>query len=602
MDTLQTERSAATSRPTPPAPTRKPAGGGVLALRRQLPAADLVGDALYLLGFWTEYAMLCAARVVAQAARIVGGYAALLLKLVLRPLVGAVRGFFRDLLRPFAQMGVDLRALRDLSAATQTDDPAKIRALRREYMKNSRTLYRRLLWEAFSFVLPLAALAAFVLLVRAGLSLHYVLDVQVDGQSVGYVQSEQVFESARADVQNRLNNARAAILATGNTVEEEDWEILPSYTLTIGTQTMNEAEAADAIMRVSSGEIGQGTAIYVDGELQFVTTEGDHLRTYLEHIKAPYEDTLDVNTHVSFLHDIEMEDGIYMLSSIADYGEVIDAFNRDPEIRYYTAGRNETAQSAVDVTGISWDSLAQMNPDLLTLDQQIPEGTQLITGASSPEWLKVKVITRRTYTEAIPYQTEKRTSDQYDFGKKVVLQAGQTGEQEVTQDITYIDGQIASADIVNVTVRSEPVTEIVVTGTKIAAGMYANPGSGSFVWPVPNYRNVSRWMSSGHRGADICAAYGTPIIAADSGAVVTSTLGSGSYWSYGNYIVIDHGNGWRTLYAHMSSRAVSVGQTVNKGDVIGYVGQTGRATGPHCHFEMYYNGARYSARNLWPNM
>ncbi len=602
MDTLQTEHPAAQGAPTP-TPTPAPKGGAaVLALG--LPAASAVGDALYLTGFWAEYTLLCAVRFLARAGGAVWKYLCRLVLLVLRPVAAAVRGFFRDLARPFVQLGNDLRTLREM-APEDEGDAQQVQAARQQYLKNSRGIYRRLLWEAFSFLLPVAAFAVLVGVVRGGLAKQYVLDVQVNGQSVGYVQSEQVFENARADVQNRLNNARMAILATGNAVEEEDWQIEPGYTLTYAeqTQTMNESEAADAIMRVSGDEIGQGTAVYVDGALQFVTTEGDHLRAYLENIKAPYEDMLDVNTRVSFLHDIRLEDGLYMLSSQEEYPGVIQAFNANPEIYYYTAGPHETAQSAVDVTGVAWDSLAMMNPDLLTLDQPIPEGTQLITGASSPEWLKVKVITRRTYTEAIPYQTEKRTSNEYDFGKKVTLQAGQTGEQEVTQDITYIDGAIADTQIVNINVLSQPVNEVIVTGTRIASGMYANPGTGSFVWPVPNYNYVSRWMSSAHKGADICANYGTPIVAADSGAVVTSANGAGSsYWSYGNYIIIDHGNGWRTLYAHMSSRAVSAGQTVSKGQVIGYVGQTGRATGPHCHFEMYYNGARYNAHNLWPSL
>ncbi|MCF0138349.1 MAG: peptidoglycan DD-metalloendopeptidase family protein [Oscillospiraceae bacterium] len=93
-----------------------------------------------------------------------------------------------------------------------------------------------------------------------------------------------------------------------------------------------------------------------------------------------------------------------------------------------------------------------------------------------------------------------------------------------------------------------------------------------------------------HGGVDISASYGTAIWAADSGKVVTSQDGWNGGW--GNYIIIDHGNGVQTLYAHQSSRAVSVGQTVSKGQVIGYVGSTGASTGPHLHFEVWNNGNR----------
>ena len=117
------------------------------------------------------------------------------------------------------------------------------------------------------------------------------------------------------------------------------------------------------------------------------------------------------------------------------------------------------------------------------------------------------------------------------------------------------------------------------------------------MWPVPGYRGVSRWMSAYHTGTDIRAAYGTPIYASDSGVVVTA----GWHPSYGNHVVINHGNGYRTLYAHAQSLDVHVGQSVRQGDVIARVGSTGNSTGPHCHFEVYVNGVRRNAHDWFPN-
>ena len=93
-----------------------------------------------------------------------------------------------------------------------------------------------------------------------------------------------------------------------------------------------------------------------------------------------------------------------------------------------------------------------------------------------------------------------------------------------------------------------------------------------------------------HSGIDIDG-YGNEggsIVAADGGTVVTATYSDG----YGNYIIIDHGNGYQTLYAHMSGMAVGTGSTVSQGQTIGYLGATGRATGTHCHFEIFINGNR----------
>ena len=117
-----------------------------------------------------------------------------------------------------------------------------------------------------------------------------------------------------------------------------------------------------------------------------------------------------------------------------------------------------------------------------------------------------------------------------------------------------------------------------------------------FVCPV-DYKYISRFMTEdasayvSHRGDDLCAAEGTEIYAAADGVV----LAAQEHYSWGNFVEIDHGtnaNGlrWVTLYAHMKSCAVQVGQTVTAGQVIGYLGHTGNTTGNACHFEMQVNG------------
>lgn len=109
----------------------------------------------------------------------------------------------------------------------------------------------------------------------------------------------------------------------------------------------------------------------------------------------------------------------------------------------------------------------------------------------------------------------------------------------------------------------------------------------------PYYRNSD---GSYHGALDICVyggTYGLNISAAESGKVITAAY----HWSYGNYIVIDHGNGLSTLYAHCSSLAVSSGQSVSKGQTIGYVGSTGNSNGPHLHFEVRINGSRTDPSN-----
>lgn len=118
---------------------------------------------------------------------------------------------------------------------------------------------------------------------------------------------------------------------------------------------------------------------------------------------------------------------------------------------------------------------------------------------------------------------------------------------------------------------------------------------GEFMWPVPisnkrisspyGYRTLNG-VKEFHMGIDIPAAKNTTIYAANSGKVVTAKY----HYSYGNYVVIDHGGGKTTLYAHANSLNVKVGDVVNQGDVIAYVGNTGNSFGNHVHFEVRING------------
>lgn len=122
-------------------------------------------------------------------------------------------------------------------------------------------------------------------------------------------------------------------------------------------------------------------------------------------------------------------------------------------------------------------------------------------------------------------------------------------------------------------------------------------GSGSFVWPVPSCTIITSRYGNRfhpilqkerfHAGVDIGASAGSTIVASDGGTIAEATYSD----SYGNYVMINHGNGYTTVYAHMSSIAVSAGQSVSQGDTIGYVGSTGWSTGPHCHFEIRLNGS-----------
>ena len=130
------------------------------------------------------------------------------------------------------------------------------------------------------------------------------------------------------------------------------------------------------------------------------------------------------------------------------------------------------------------------------------------------------------------------------------------------------------------------------SGTAGGTGSSCSPGavgSGYFVWPADNHYLSGNDFWSGHLAIDIAASQGAAIYAADSGVV---TMAQGGYnYGYGNVIAIDHGNGFATLYAHLSQINVGICQSVGAGQLIGLSGNTGNSFGAHLHFEIRHNGA-----------
>jgi murein DD-endopeptidase MepM/ murein hydrolase activator NlpD len=119
-------------------------------------------------------------------------------------------------------------------------------------------------------------------------------------------------------------------------------------------------------------------------------------------------------------------------------------------------------------------------------------------------------------------------------------------------------------------------------------------GTGGFVWPTSG--QISQGYKWYHKAVDIANHVGTSILAADSGRIMVA--GWTDNTGYGNRVMIDHGNGYVTLYGHMSRVDVVVGQTVKRGDQVGLMGSTGRSTGPHLHFEIRAAGALQNPQNF----
>ena len=222
---------------------------------------------------------------------------------------------------------------------------------------------------------------------------------------------------------------------------------------------------------------------------------------------------------------------------------------------------------------------------LLTLD----EAKKLISE------LEVETTAVVTSKKDIPFSTTvKRTSSKM-LGYSNVTTAGKKGVKSITDKIVYINGEEVSRKTLSSKVLSEPVNQVTVVGTakSLASASQRNEAySSGFIFPLPKgsgWKVSAYWGDGrGHKAIDLCVSYGTNIYAVAAGTVTYAGYKS----DYGYLVVIDHGNGLSTAYAHASTLGVSTGDRVTAGETIALVGSTGYSTGNHLHFEVRNNGTR----------
>ena len=337
--------------------------------------------------------------------------------------------------------------------------------------------------------------------------------------------------------------------------------------------------------------------------------DGTSLQRYISSLLEPYENPDDPNTTVGFNKDVTLENGIYFNESFQDEAEVEQLLSGVQQAeKSYTVQSGDTIWSIAQKNGLTVKELCEMNTGFtangengLTQNSKILPGDAL-TVVREEETLEVRITKVESWEEEIAYTTETTKSKELNSGTKRVTQKGENGVRTVTAQRVYdTNGNQLSQQILSTVVTKEPVTEKVTVGTKkVSSGASYITGSGQFIWPVPGYRYCSRWYGGSHKGVDICAAAGTPIYASAAGTVTKSGYNrAGAGTGYGNSIIINHGNGYTTVYAHCLSLVVHAGQSVKQGQLIGYVGSTGRSSGNHCHFEIRRNGAYVSPQTVF---
>lgn len=357
-----------------------------------------------------------------------------------------------------------------------------------------------------------------------------------------------------------------------------------------------EIDDADTVLRrfTYMGDIqAEGYAIYADGELLSIVESEKIANEVLDKVLDNYlKDDDDVEyEYVGFAEDIEIVPYSTSLSRVTSKNSAYKKIKSGGQQEVtYTVKSGDTLSGICEKLDVSMKELKSMNPGL-DENTTIHIGDKFVITEEVP-LLTVETVEVSTYAQKIKYETEYVESASYYEGDEVVTRTGKNGKARITARLTRHNGKVVERDVLKKSVITEPVSKVITKGTKKKP---PTAGTGTFIRPV----NVGVYSGYGwrwgrmHYGIDLSTSVGTPIYAADGGVVTMS----GWNGAYGYCIKINHGNGYETLYAHNSANYVSVGEKVFQGQHIAAVGNTGRSTGPHCHFEIKHNGANVNPSN-----
>ena len=385
-----------------------------------------------------------------------------------------------------------------------------------------------------------------------------------------------------------------------NIIQERRPFTISGYQFTINTTIKNKDK-----------EENKKNKVYVTNSKIFDEAVVNLFKTYVgtDAYQAYADETQEaITTTGTYIDNVYLKDNITIKKTKIPVSEKIYSdssklsqyllFGKENKKTNYIVKAGDTIDTVAFANKISVEEFLLSNPSFTSSKSLLFPGQQVVIGMTDPQ---VEVVVEQSVVkdEVNKFKTVERYDSSKQVGDDQVIQKGENGLERISQKVEITNGNITYIKPVSKKELKPATDKIIVYGQKQVSGVGSTKSWG---WPTNSGYTISSNYGyridpfsrrrNLHTGIDISGTgYGSPVYAVNNGTIITVA----SHYSYGNYIVINHNNGYFTLYAHMSrfNPSSKVGVNVTRGQIIGYIGQTGSATGPHLHLEVWQGGAPY---------
>lgn len=435
-------------------------------------------------------------------------------------------------------------------------------------------------YTAFNYILPVISIAFLIGVLKYGSGLEYGLSVEYNGREIGVITAAADFETAEREVQQRISY-------TGS---NNNIDLKAKYSLRIISESdkiVSAEQLANEMLAASDEELTEAYGIYIDGRFIGAVEDKIPIQNALADRLLNYKVDGIVKS-VEYKNKIEYLKGVYLTDSVMKQAEAVSLLTSTKSKKgVYIAQEGDSAVSICQKYNMGLEQLENMNANISTSCR----AGRIVNIIETESYLPIQYIREMEVVSFLDYETIMVETSSLNIGVQALLVKGQRGEKLSNIEVTYVDGKEYSRKTLSAQITKEPVVEQIGIGKYSARPASPNTqlfGSGEFSWPVDGgYVSDPFGSDRNHKGLDIAADGGTDIYAAADGVVVSAGWNSGGY---GYFVMIDHLNGYQTVYAHMSTVYATPDMEVTRGQLIGAVGTTGNSTGNHCHFEVRYMG------------